>query len=527
MNEAASSKKTDKTINFWFCGGLLVVLLAAIMARDISRPFYGLHSWKEAAAAWRARCYLNYPLSYTKGLALWEVGQPPSEKPNRSLDHPQLGLFLPAIDLAIFGVDERGVRIGGVIRAVLSLLIFLKILRGLCDDKTTLLAGLFFVIFPITGYFGVRGWVTAASFGAIWYYLVIIGSVTNGPASKAYHKWILAVLLFLVLQLNWEGFFYAFAIGVHYVFRCIRRKEFPDKVLLTILIVAPLSSLILNFAVMAAGHSWDWEKIWILFKWRASKGEMPEFIWSKWFARLAEFAVLNFKLPALITAIAYLTLGQLFLLTAEKESPVQPKRFPQFWLFLMPAIFQLFILRGALWMHQYWESPLVPFLAIAAALGVMTLADFLAKMNRRLAVAGAVVLTGVIFVSCAAGLNHYHGIRWHSPEKINMFKTLNKNIPPDKALLSFEDFIVNQNTAKGPHYRPEFAWYLDRKITQARTISEVKSFARTGNYPYYLIPRAKNLMPLINQLSNSYKFQYFPTGQYMYMIFDLNTSARN
>ncbi len=542
MNKVDSFNQSDNTQSFWFCAGLLVLLLASILARDINRPFYGLHSWKEAAAAWRARCYLKYDLKYTKGLALWEVGDPPSEKPNRSLDHPQLGLFMPALDMAIFGVNERGVRIGGIIRAVISLLIFLRILRGLLDDKTALLAGLLFVIFPITGYFGVRGWVMVASLLAIWYYLVIIGSIRNGPEPKGYHKWILAILLFLALQLNWEGFFYAFAIGVHYVCRCIHRRQFPEKALLAILIIAPLTGLIINFTILAAGHGWDLQKIWSLYQWRASKGEMPEFVWGLWFAKMWEFAVTNFTLPVLITAIAYLTFGQLLVFTvdtAKKTTATLKRRFPQFWLFLMPALFQLFILKGALWKHQYWESPLVPFIAVATALAIMLLADFLGKINRRAANIGVVLLVGIIFVSCTMGLNHYYNTRWQSPNKIKMFKDLNRKIPPDKALLSFEHFVVNQHPVKGPHYRPEIAWYLDREITPARTIKEIQSFAETGKYPYYLIPRVEPLLSLINQLAQRYKYDYIPghegektkdgkflkAGVMSYMIFYLSSSA--
>ncbi|UCC22534.1 MAG: glycosyltransferase family 39 protein, partial [Planctomycetota bacterium] len=433
---------------FWFCAALLVILLASIMARDIDRPFYGLHSWKEAAAAWRARCYLKYPLSYTKGLAVWAVGDPPAEKPNRSLDHPQLGLFMPAIDMAIFGVNERGARIGGIIRAVLSLLIFLRILRGLTDDKTTLLAGLFFVLFPLTGYFGVRGWITVASLLATWCYLVLIGSIKNGPAPKPYHKWALAISLFLALQFNWEGFFYALAIGVHYVFRCIRRKQLPEKGLLAILIIAPLASLVINFMVLAAGHGWDWQKVYALYKWRAAKGEMPEFLWGPWFAKMWEFAVTNFTLPVLIIAIAYLTLGQLYVFaapTTEKQATQTQRRFPQFWLFLMPAIFQLFVLKGALWRHQYWESPAVPFIAIAVALAIMLVKDIISKVNRPAANTAVVVLVVIIFVFCTKATNFYYHIRWQQPAKIEMFKDLNQNIPPDKALLSFEDLVVNQH----------------------------------------------------------------------------------
>jgi len=542
MKKPDSPNQPNNTFGFWLCAALLTILLASIMARDIDRPFYGLHSWKEAAAAWRARCYLKYDLAYTKGLALWEVGDPPNEKPNRSLDHPQLGLFLPAIDLAIFGVNERGARIGGIIRAILSLLIFLRIMRGLLDDKTALLAGLFFVIFPITAYFGVRGWVTVVSLLAIWYYIVIIGAVKNAPQPKTYHKWMLAVSLFLALQLNWEGFFYALAIGVHYVFHCIHKKKLPQSSLLAILIIPPLTSLVINFMVLAAGHGWDWQKVYELYKWRSAKGEMPWFEWGPWFAKMWEFARANFTLLALIITAVYLTLGQLYLFATPasvKKNTSSSRRFPQFWLFLMPAIFQLFILKGALWRHQYWESPLVPFIAIALALAIMLLADIIGKINRIAAKIAIVLCVGIIFVFCTMGTNLYYYIRWRSPNEVKMLKDLNQKIPPDKALLSFDDFIVYQHAVKGPHLRPEVAWYLDRKITRARTFDQVQSYAQTGNYPYYLIPYQKPLMQIIKRLSLRYEYEpitgqdgeadekgrFLRAGMPSYIIFDLYSSA--
>jgi len=487
---------------------------------------------------------------------MWAVGDPPSENPNLSLAHPQLGLFLPALDMLVFGISERSIRIGGIIRAVISLLIFLRILRGLLDDKTALLAGLLFVIFPITGFFWAQAWLTPLSLVsllAMWYYLVILGSIKDGPEARALHKWGLGLSLFFILQLRWEGLFYAMAIGVHYVFRCIRRKQFPEKTLLAILIIAPLSSLILNFVVMAAGHGWDLQKIWSLFVWRAAKGEMtnvmPKFNWGMWFTRFWQYALTNFTLPVLIIAIGYLTFGQLLVFTAdttETAAAAVKRRFPQFWHFLMPAVFQLFILRGALWPHQYWEFPLAPFLAIATALAIMLLADFLGRINRWAANVGVVLVVGIIFISCMTGLDYYYNIRWQSPNKIKMFKDLNRMIPPDKALLSFEHFIVNQHSVKGPHYRPEIAWCLDREIVVARTPADIEKMAKTDRFPYYLMPgmhrdsRAAAYLPkLRNELEKRYKMVTYVPGDpgqaakdgkplraWMpsYFIFDLNSS---
>jgi hypothetical protein len=548
MKKNNKIEQLDKPSDFWFCAGLLAILLVSIMSHDISRPFYGLHSWDEASAAWRARAFLNYDLEYTKGFAVWAVGDPPTENPNRSLDHPQLKLFMPALEMSIFGINERAIRIGRIIRTLVSLLIFLKIMRALVDKKTALLAGLYFCLFPIVGYFGGRSWVVPVSLLSIWNYLVIIGHAGNKNKAKSYHKWFLAISLFFALQMSWEGFCYALAIGVHYVFRAIHRKRWPEKSLLAILILAPLTSLMLSFTIMAAGHNWDWQKIWLIYKWRATSGEMETLTWSMWFGRFWEHALTNFTLPVLMIVIAYWTVGQLYALAVgNSNSKISPKHrpFPRFWLFLMPAVFQLFLFKGALWPHQYWEYPLVPFLAISTALAVMLLWDFLRAINHHLAKIGVVLLVGIISISCMIGLNYYYGIRWQATAKIEMLKMLKEKIPANKALLSFDNFTVNQHPVKGPHYRPEIAWYLDREIESAQSINDIKEKAATGQYPFYLLPTighnkktTLHLQQLRNGLEKRYKlFTYIPgqpskktkdgkflrAGMSAYIIFDLNS----
>jgi len=547
MKKEDSLNQSNKARNFWLCAGLLVVLLASIMARDINRPFYGLHSWAEAHGAWLGRVHLKYGLAYTKGLRTWAVGEPPTANPHRYLDHPQLSVLLNAGVMAILGINEWALRVAKIITSIASLLIFLRILKALVDVKTALLAGLFYALFPLTGYFGVGGWVTLAGFCALWCYLVLIGALKDGPKPKPFHKWGLAASLFLMIQVSWAGFFYAFVIGSHYVFRCIHRRQFPEKNLLAILIIAPLVSLALAFGIMAAGYEWDFNKIIELYKWRAAKGEMAEFVWGDWFDKLWEFAVTNYTLPILVTAILYLTLGQLLVLAsadAKDEATKISRRFPQLWLFLMPGVFLLFTFKGLVWRHQYWQRPLSPAIAIAAALGIMLLADILKKVHRRLPAVAIVSLVGVFSVFCMIGTNYYYSIRWQPLARINMLKMLNEKIPPDKALLTYEfknRYFVEQHEAKGGHYRPEIAWYLDRDIEQATTLQEIEAKTKTGRFSHYLIPyvsKHPKITPLINQLSQKYQVQHVPgeqretkdgkffrAGMSDHLIFDLNSSV--
>lgn len=528
------------SVNFWLCGLLLVLLLASITTRDINRPFYGLHSWAEAHGPWHARVHLTYGLGYTKGWLTKAVGNPPTENPSRYLDHPQLPSLMGLPFYIVLGeVSEWSYRTINISMTILSLLLFLRILRGLVDEKTALLGGLFFCLFPVIGFFGVNFYLYPFTLWAIWNYLVLIKSLDPAPEPKKRHMIFLAISLFMMMQISWEGFFFAFPIGLHYIVRCITRKTFPNKTLLAVLFFAPVGSLFLTFTRMAAGYNWEVSKIVDLFAWRSGSGELKQHVWSAWFAKFWEFAITDFTLPILIITILYLTLGQLFIVlqsTDQKDKPTISRRFPQFWLFFLPPVLQLFILKGCLWKHQTWIRPFCFFLAIGAALGVMLIGDILKKINKRLAIAAMTIFVAVIFITSVIGTNHYYGIRWQSPQKINLLKKLKAQIPPDKYLLSFEDFIVNQHKAKGAFYRPEIAWYLDREIVQARTFPEIQKYAKTGKFPYYLTPYAESLAPLIGQLQKQYKFEYiqrdpgqskngkfYQAGMPAYMIFDLNS----
>jgi hypothetical protein len=525
-------------------------LLVSILAHDIDRPFYGLHSWAQASGAWAARSHVKYGFGYTKGISTWALGQHPKENPQRYWDHPQLNCVLASIFMRIFGINEWALRVSGICLSVIVLILFLRILRGLTDDSTSLLSGLILVLLPITGYFSFGGWQTLMGFSAIWFYLVTIGAFTDSSVKATkWHRIGLTVSLFFAIQFGWGGFFFAFGIGLHYVSKCVFQKQCPEWSLFAILVLAPLLSLLLNFTVMAGGYDWDVNKITELFKWRSSKGEMQQmkgFDWGAWNTKFWEFAQTNFTLPVLILAIGYLTLGQLFVFMARwiNSSATGTERlFPQFWLFFSIPMAQLFILKGCLWKHQSWERPFGPFLAISSALAIFLVGDVISKINRKFGQLAMIIIIAIVLIFCVKGTDYYYSIRWQPQAKIDMFKKLNRQIPPDKALLSFEDFIVNQHKSKGGFVRPEIAWYLDRNIDTARDFEEIQEKAKTGNYPYYLMPLShydQQATAYLNnlgcQLRNIYKYEYVPAvngkrtndgkflsaGMQSYMIIDLN-----
>jgi 4-amino-4-deoxy-L-arabinose transferase-like glycosyltransferase len=548
----AKIQNKDKTgcINYWLCVIGIIVLMSCIEAREIDRPFYGLHSWGEATGTWAARTHVKYGLSYTKGLTTWAVGDPPIENPKRYFDHPQLGSILSWFFGSIFGVHEWTFRFITLLIAIGAMALFMLMLKGLMEPLPALLAGLLCAIFPLTGYFSFGGWTVLFGLAAIYFYLVIIKAFIDKPEPTKFHKIGLAVSLFLGLQIAWTGFFYALAIGVHYVFRCLKRKRFPSIPLLAIMAFSPGISMLITFSIMFVGYGGDVTRIIELYKWRAAKGEMQQmqgFDWSLWFAKLWEFSLTNYTLPVLIIAILYITIGQLLVFMEKPDSATgrRSRQFPQFWLFFMVPFFALFILRGCLWRHQTWLLPLTPCVAIAASLGIFMLWDSIKKVNFKIALVVVLTVLSICVGYCIAGTNYYYAIRWQPEAKIKMFQMLNSRIPPDKYLLSFDPFIVAQHPSKGAFYRPEIAWYLDREITQATKLEEITSAAKTGKYPFYLMPLSMGdqrtdayLANLSRQLQQLYKYEYIPgwpgetdskgrflkAGMPNYVLFDLQNS---
>ncbi len=553
---------TDKTIesptrydNFWLIAAVLAVLLGVILARDITRPFTGLHSWAQASGAWAGRSHAKYGLGFTKGVSTFAVGSEPSEPVKRYWDHPQLSGLMSGVAMILFGINEYSTRIMGLAVGIIAFLFFLRILRGICfDDNEALLAGLLFIVLPLTGYFGVGGWIILCIMASLWSYLVIIGAFYDKPQPRLYHKIVLAVSLFLGLQFSWLGFFYAFAIGSHYViFECLFKKRRPQWGLLSILFFAPVLSMLLTFIIMAAGYGWDVQKIIDLYIWRSAKGEMQNmevFDWNVWFAKLWEFSVEDFTKPLLFISLAYITIGQLFVFMENKKDETAGRRkrqFPFMWLFIFPMILFLLVFKGLVWRHQYWLRPIGFPVAIAGAMAILMIGDFIKRMNKKAALAVMAGLIALISGYGVMGTNYFHDIRWQPLAKIDMFKGLNEAIPPEKRLLSFEDFIVNQHKSKGGFIRPEIAWYLDREIDTARTLEEIQQKAASGEYPYYLMPLAyydqqttQYLNQLAAQLRQTYKSEYVPgvpgkrtdegeflrAGMNPYMIFDLNSKIR-
>ena len=514
----------------------------------ITRSYYGLHSWASANRAWGAKSHVKYGLRYTKGYPTLVVGNPPPEHPQHYVSHPSLGSLVTAFGMLLFGSEDWGVRLFDIILSIPVLLLIIYFLSKLFSKSFALLSVLLLVNLPIYAYFAFDILTIMTGIWALYRYLLLTGQLQDSQKPRKRYFIELAIALFLMIQLNWIGVFYAFVIGLHYVICSLFQRKIYWK-LLAVLVLVPLMSLILNFYVMISGFhnnilvesaqtatsEFDsnqqnkqtvWGQIKTLYKWRSNEGERESFKWKAWLAQNTTFALSNFTIPILVLLIGYLfylfivcipvlliNFKKLFknLIYGDILSYIPlkiPRSFKYMWFFLLPGLLFLFTFKGLFWEHQYWQSPLICFVTFGATLGIFLIGDFAGMINPWLGRSWIAIILFVIILFSNQGLVAYRAIRDQSPRTIELFKKLNGQIPPDKALLTFKDFIIQQSDAKVPFYRPEYAWYLDREMIVANvwqfnsyrpisarvvdivsaTVKEIQKQARTGRFPIYFIP---------------------------------------
>jgi hypothetical protein len=211
---------------------------------------------------------------------------------------------------------------------------------------------------------------------ALYRYLLLTGRLDNGPAAQSRYVVELAAALFLVVQLNWIGIFYAFTIGLHYALTCWTRRQVQWKVLAT-LALPSLLSLGLNFYIMVWGMQHNitlespskdsklfasskqdtpWKLTTTLLR-RAGRPERRSFSWTAWAKQNLEYAQANFTSPLLVFLGVYLlsllaapvpTVRRRFTIPAGAFVPTAPARvacpFHYLWFYSLPGL--LFLVQG-------------------------------------------------------------------------------------------------------------------------------------------------------------------------------------
>jgi hypothetical protein len=516
--------------------GFLVFMFVLLASRDITRPFTGLHSWDQAQDAWCARSFLDYGLRYTKGLTTMAVGNPPPAVPPWYLDHPQLAPLLDAGAMAILGRNEAALRIASLIATAACLPFLFALLRRLYGEETACLAVFLFIVFPLTEYFNysMSCWILPFTLLAYWCYLTLIGDLKDAPPPGRRHLLGLGAALFILPQLIWNGLFYAAAFGSHYLWKCFARRRRPDRPLLLTLVLAPAASAAAAFGILVYARPGGWRGLLNLYLWRAGAATEPGRSRLGWWVNQWGMLQKNFTLPVVLIVCGFVAYRGFALARAARAGAGpggpddSPRPFVHAWILIVPALLHALLFSGSMWVHNHDHKWFALPIAVAAALGILRLRDWLLTTRARAAASGAAfAIVGLVCVAAARGTDAYYAARNWSIEEIDMFKRLNAEMAPDETLLTYEDYETGENPNKLNYLRPEIAWYLDRRMATGASLADAARCAATGKCPYFLVSGQEAPPDLVERLKARYPWEavHIP-GPYVFdegdqFIFDL------
>lgn len=136
--------------------GLLLLLYAAGLTRDLTRPWTGLHDWNGALFSQLARNFNRYPAEVHRGLPLVAAGATVPEPADRSLyvRHPPGIVWLVAGAFRLGGEAEWVARLVPILASLVSWVLLVRLMRRRRGDLAALLAGVLYALMPMSVYFG-------------------------------------------------------------------------------------------------------------------------------------------------------------------------------------------------------------------------------------------------------------------------------------------------------------------------------------------------------------------------------------
>jgi 4-amino-4-deoxy-L-arabinose transferase-like glycosyltransferase len=488
---------------------VLVAFFVASVVPAITRPFDGLHGYGAAQSAWLARSHAVYGLSYTRGFPTYAIAKPPVDS-QRYLDHPALPVLLDGAAMKVLGAHEWSLRVLAMVVYCAALLILLSLLRRIVPESTAMIAVLIYAAFPITQtFYSVWDyWQVPVTMAAWWNYFAVTGEL-RGVESGKRHAWYLAALLFIMPQLGWPSAFFAAAIGTHYVASRLWRRAHVDWLFAAMLAAVPLAGFALALIVLVAGNGWDAGPLLAQYSVRSDAVTDGGRTMAKWFGTQLEHVRTNYTVPLLLLAAAQLVVAPWLWWRSRGARPADGEPRLRFaWVLLAPGVMCLGVFTEVFWVHQTWYWPLSAGIALAAAVTITQLRGLVPFRWSLVGDVATALVVGLLLVVCWRGREAYARVVQTSPVLLEVFQRLNRDIPPDGALLAYDSYVRRESAVKKPFMRPEVAWYLDRRVEQSMTFEDITRRAADGSATYYLaeIPLAPGT--LVDSLKQVFVYQF-------------------
>ena len=203
---------------------LILILLFAFFARtyQITEPFIGHQDFCNAQYANYGQNYLRYGLQ-TNLIPIENIVPTTPENFQYYPNHLIFTGIFTAISFLIFEVQEWSVRLVSVFFSLISIIVIYYLTKELWNKKTALLASFFLAFMPMTIYFGriTVSDTVVATFTVLCYYFYVLWLKYDKN-----HYFAGLLLSFVIGSLtDWHIYFIVPLIGLHYLFRSLKRTD--------------------------------------------------------------------------------------------------------------------------------------------------------------------------------------------------------------------------------------------------------------------------------------------------------------
>ncbi len=512
----------------FFARAVILAIALLLLSRNVTRWFTGWHEWNSALYSSFARNHIQYGLGYTKLFCTWGEMLTLPTGPQRYLNHPPLIAVWAAIPMFVFGDHEWVGRSVPIVATLGSAWVLMVIVGRLQSTVLSLLTGCFYVMLPVTAYFGrMLDHTSPVQFFSL---LMLHGYLQwAGLYGNEYRRTVGAVYYILGVVLGigtgWAALIMAGLIWLWHICRVLRYHQ-ARRLLLWVTVI-PVASLAVVVVHILWGCRWNVSLFGPLL-WSRTSGSEELVPWAKWFSANWSYLMCNVSGFGAGAAVIYLAIIPAVLRHTGSDSPFRQivrdrvSVVPSL-LLAMQGLIWVFAFKRQSWVHDYWQYFGAPFFAVAMATVVLATFILLSKMlprGARWVALLLVILPMPFFASSFDMLHHNHSV--NNIVTATVFSKLEQFVPARAPVMTSEEyprFTESFGSYTSYWITPQVAYYANRRLIYSTDINEIES--NRENCAAYILQLTEdpNLRQLAQQLNAKYELAW---AWQNYRIFLLN-----
>lgn len=485
------------------CVVLLVVLYAAGMAHDMSRPWTGLHDWNGAFFSQLARNLLRYPISVHHGMGVVAVGEavPPPEERCFYAAHPPALIWLVALAFHVLGEAEWAARLVAIVASLGSLGLFVWLVKQWRGSETATLAGLLYAVMPMAVYFGrmvdheaVCLFFMLAAL-ACWHIATAAPEVSSRQVLLGRLGWVAA--MFGVIWVDWSGVLFAGLFGIHALVQFWRGRASPSLALMSLGVPLVFTAVMLIHLIYGGLEGRASDLVAIVLS-RTGNQEV-EAIHDGFFAPEGPWRHIigNVTWPMLLLAgVGFIQLltqgdGRHKAASAPADTPDERRGVEGSWVLLATGVLWVALLWRQFERHNYWMFYLGPPIAVMAAEAMLAVRARLLPTGRRLADGVLYGAAAVVVIFALRGTDDYFAKEPYPREEVEAWRQIHDATGPNDRVLLYRDPVLPE--LRGTYMLRNIVpaqqtYYLDRPFGVEKNFAAVVE--RASAYAVYVVPAA-------------------------------------